>query len=96
MSYRARCNKRPCQARRTIKGTYDPNDRLPCDNPGCEGLMYADKRRNRLGAGDGRELCRCDGVQWADTRGSPHAKGSRGCKHWEDCLLDSILSGRKD
>ena len=91
VKYRARCNKRACQARRTIKGNYDPNDRLPCHMYNCKGLMRKDVTRERLGGNEGRELCHCDGVQWADTRNSPHRKGSEGCRHREEMLIEQAL-----
>lgn len=93
MKYRARCNKRVCQARKTIKGVYDPNDRVNCHMPGCDGLMRIDVTRERDPIGDrGYEgLCRCDGIAWADMRNSPHRKGIRGCVHYEDHVTDRSL-----
>lgn len=96
-SYRARCNKRPCQARRTIRGVYDPNDRESCHKHGCKGMMRKDVTRERdcnKDASGGRPLCRCDGVQWADMRGSPHNRGDPGCNHREDVLIERGLSPR--
>lgn len=91
--YRARCNKRPCQARKTIKGVYDPNDRRPCHVPGCKGLMRKDVTRERdctRDATGGGELCRCDGLEMS-IRNSPHRRGSKGCKHFEDVKVEQSL-----
>ncbi len=95
-SYRARCNKRPCQARRTIKGVYDPNDRERCHKPDCKGMMRIDTTRERIGWRDStsQPLCHCDGVKWADTRNAPHNRGAVGCSHREDVLIERGMSPR--
>lgn len=44
--------------------------------------MRKDVTREREGAKDsGGPLCKCGLVAWADTRGSPHRRGTEGCKH---------------
>lgn len=35
----------------------------------------------------GGALCRCDGL-WFSIKGSPHAKGSRGCIHYQGSYDD--------
>lgn len=100
MKYDARCNKRACQARKPLKGVYDKNDRVPCHAPGCKGLMYEDKnrktkeRRARDKSG-GLGLCHCDGMQWAAMSSSPHRKGAKGCRHYDDVVLERSLSPSK-
>ncbi len=89
MKYRARCSS-PKHHRKTIKGVYDPNDRLSCHVPGCMGKMYFDKTRNKLGSNDGRELCRCDGFAMS-IRNAPHRKGCKGCNHREEYLIEKSL-----
>lgn len=99
MSYRARCNKRACQARRTIKGVYDPNDREKCHDPkgvGCCGLMRKDVTRERdvtKDASGGGKLCRCDGLTMS-SRNSPHRYGCRGCRHHDEYIIEKAFKPR--
>lgn len=94
--YRARCNQRACQARRTIEGVYDPNDRPGCHVPGCKGLMYEDsnrktKARRVKDATGGVKMCRCGGTTFGigrmSMRNAPHKWGQVGCIYREDYLL---------
>jgi len=94
MKYRARCSTRQ-QHRKTIKGVYDPNDRLPCHVPGCPGLMREDITREREGFKDSgsKELCRCDGLEMS-IRNAPHLKGTKGCKYHDEVVTKRNLSPR--
>lgn len=96
MKYRARCNKRACQARKTIKGVYDPNDRVPCHKRGCKGLMRIDVTRERdctKDASNGAGLCQCDGISFS-AHNRPHRKGTKGCKHYDDMIRARNLAPR--
>ena len=99
LKYRARCNKRPCQARKTLRGTYDPNDRVACHVPGCGGSMRIDVTRERDCAKDsqgGQPMCRCAGTSEAlgamSSRNAPHTRGTRGCVHHEAVRVDRSLA----
>lgn len=99
VSYRARCGKHACRARRTIKGNYDPNDREACHKPGCTGLMREDKNRKNGCAKDsqgGQPTCWCAGTTEAlgkmSMRNAPHTRGTTGCMHYDAVVLERSLA----
>lgn len=99
MRVRARCNKRNCQARKTLRERIDPNDRPPCHMPGCNGLMYEDKHRAKNPATDRgyRGYCKCIPSNSAllainRTGNMPHYKGQPGCVHHQDYVMESSLT----
>jgi len=81
---RIRCNRRPCRARKSIRNTPENRYKIDhheikchmCDN----GYMRIESRTIELSR---RKRCLCDGVQWADTRNSPHDVNTPGCEHYE-------------
>lgn len=81
MKYHARCSTR-AQHRKTIKGVYDPNDRVKCHVKGCKGMMRIDVTRENDPVTDrgSEKLCRCDGFEMS-LRNAPHRYGCNGCKY---------------
>lgn len=61
MAYPHRCNKRACQARRSLKRKAADYVRAPrCHIPGCSGMMYFDAHRFKNGVSDRGEVCGSD------------------------------------
>lgn len=86
---RARCNKRSCQARRTLnKPIEEYAERPKCHKPGCDGLMYEDKYRTRKGDKDRAPMCR------DDCRPFPHRIDDPHCKHYSRFVEDRYNAPR--
>lgn len=86
MKYPARCNKRACQARRTLSKPVEEYVRRPkCHVPGCGGFMYIDKTRKRGAESDRGKICRDDCFI------PPHRYGQKGCKHHDEFVLDRSM-----
>ncbi len=86
MKYRARCNKRACQARRNLtKHVFEFVHPPKCHIAGCTGLMYIDKYRQRKGPKDHPPVCKCDGYMY------PHRQNSKDCYNYEDHIIDRSL-----
>jgi hypothetical protein len=84
----ARCNKRACQARRTLSMMPEHYVNWPrCHIVGCDGKMYADKFRMKKAnqAADRGEVCECDG------RPGKHRRGQAGCRDREDVIIQRSL-----
>lgn len=83
MSYPCRCNKRTCQARKSLKKhPADYKHRPECPIHGCGGLMYLDEYRYSGGAKDqgSAEVCRLDCLPHV------HRTSTEGCRSHEDYL----------
>ncbi len=89
MGVRARCNKRNCQARRTLsKPISQYVNRPKCHIPGCTGLMYEDKFRNGKREREIQPLCKCLGLPTQNRDGNaPHMRGTVRCVHRDEHLL---------
>lgn len=88
MSYPARCNRRSCQARRTLAKPVEQYERRPkCHLPGCEGLMYTDWCRVR--GKDRAPTCRCDAFPF------PHSVRSPQCEQHTDYVLAQAFKPKR-
>lgn len=86
----ARCNRRACQARRTLSKHPLDYVRWPkCHIKGCAGKMYVDTYRLAKGPYDRAPECRCDG--WARV----HRRGQVGCVYREEHIIERSLAGSK-
>lgn len=84
-----------CRMRATIPDTPRNRHRLEHGDAKCKACGYDLVWQNRAVELSRRERCNCDGVQWADMRGSPHDVNTPGCKQYEDWLMESRLTSTK-
>lgn len=83
MGYQARCNKRLCQARRTLPKRVTMYIKRPkCHIPGCSGLMLMDEHRikGKPQHGEFVEVCRLDCLP------HPHKTNSKGCRGYREYM----------
>lgn len=85
MRYQCRCNKRACQARRTLAKHPDEYVRPPKCHRCKDGLMYVDKTRQRRADSDRGRPCNCDGIHHT------HRYGQKGRNHRETFLFERSL-----
>lgn len=87
-----RCNKRDCQARRTMRkhpDDYVQRWRLKCHKFGCDGTVYIDNYRaskmfgKEEARGVGGNSCRCDGFPWIHTKGSASPANGYVCREYK-------------
>ena len=87
MSHPARCNKRACQARRTLSmRVVEYVVRPGCHIAGCSGLMYTVKR----GVQDmspGETVCQMDCRPW------PHKTSDKQCRHYLEYMKTRAATG---
>lgn len=86
MKYPCRCNRRDCQARRTLNKHPDAYKRPPRCHGCRHGTMYLDKYRKARGAKDNPPVCYDDCYHY------PHRTNSKHCKHREDWKLERSLA----
>ncbi len=97
----ARCNRRPCQARRNLSKHPEEYARWPtCHVNGCSGKMYVDKYRLRKGPHDLPPVCRDSACRWTPAnlknwRQPMHRVNTEGCSGYEDWKLDRALAASK-
>lgn len=91
MRYPCRCNRRDCQARRTLSMRPEEYINHPsCHRPGCTGKMYVDEYRLAGGKNDRAPTCRSE-----DCYPYPHGMNSPHCKYREDFIIGAALAESK-
>ncbi len=89
MSYPCRCNKRSCQARKSLRKKPDDYVRRPkCPIPGCGGLMYFDNHRFTNSVRDRGEECGLDCLPYR------HMVSNKKCRKNEDYVAKRNLAPR--
>ena len=87
MKIPARCNKRQCQARRSLSKPLEAYARRPkCHIAGCSGLMLIDKTRADK-ANDAKDRgvpCHCNAPVML--RPTAHRRGQKGCMYRDEML----------
>lgn len=88
MRWPCRCNRRSCQARRTLPKHPREYVRWPVCKVCGEGRLYVDEYRKRKGPKDNVRVCR------SDCRPYPHRVSDRHCKHYRQYVTSRNLAPR--
>lgn len=98
-----RCNKRSCQARRTLRKRPEQYVREPkCHIPGCDGKMYVDEYRLRKGEFDNPPQCtdpNCNFTRRHFERTGrvmirPHRVSNDLCDHYQEWITKRNMAPR--